>query len=83
MAVGIRNQFIRSLGGSIETDRMIYCVVNAERRVLVRSVDAGTAGIDEVGYVGCPAFLDQVSGSPHTGTSAVHVPLSQESAETA
>ena len=35
MAVGMGNQFVRSLGGSIETDRMIDGVVNAISRFAV------------------------------------------------
>lgn len=48
VAVTVRHQFVGFLCGGVQADRVVHFVVRRERHPRVGTVDAGTAGIDQV-----------------------------------
>ena len=60
VAVGVGHQFVGSLGGGIQADRMVNRIGHGKRCFLVSAVDGTGRGIHEVPYRLVPAALQNI-----------------------
>src|SRR5215210_1460122 len=63
MAVGMRHQLVRLLGGRVQAYRMVGVVVHAERQLSIRTVHARRACVYQMPAAMVPACLQYVEES--------------------
>ena len=60
MAVAVRHQLVRLLGGGVEADGMIDVLLDRERHRRHRAVDRTRGGVDEMAHARVPAAFQHV-----------------------
>ena len=62
LAVGVGQQLVALLGGSVEADGVVHLVVGGVRHFLVGAVDAGRGGVDQMLHAGASSVVAVAAG---------------------